>query len=294
MRPLSGRLHETRRQGQRRGGAHGTSDRPCPAPAVPLGLPRRSLRHGEPDFGGQGYSTRCAGRTGRIGRAGRVGHSVRRPDFGSARRTQERPVRHQPRILGDGRMRPGHHGRRYDRQHSDGRGRDEGGFGGSDARSHQVRPRRDQETLRRPNRTGQGTGQGCETHLLPRSQRRRTAPDYHPRTLRQGLRHCHERHDETRAQRHVRRAGSRIRLALHRGGTGGESPADSQVLPRRRAEEGHAQHDSRRGQAPGRPPHGRNPPHLVRSGLPARRPRLGDFHPRRNAVADDRDARYET
>ena len=51
------------------------------------------------------------------------------------------------------------------------------------------------------------------------------------------------------------------------------------VIPRsvpdvyKRQEEGHAQHDPRRGQALGRPPHGRNPPHLVRGGLPARRSR---------------------
>ena len=44
--------------------------------------------------------------------------------------------------IGAGR-RSGHHGRRYHRQYSDGRGRDEGGVRGGDARSYQVRSRRD-------------------------------------------------------------------------------------------------------------------------------------------------------
>ncbi len=86
-------------------------------PLFPLGLPRRGLRHGEPHLGGQGYSARCAGRSGRVCGAGRVGHPVRRPDLGGARRAQERRVRHQPQLLGDGPVRPRHHGRRYDRQH---------------------------------------------------------------------------------------------------------------------------------------------------------------------------------
>ncbi len=88
--------------------------------------------------------------------------------------------------------------RRYDRQHPDGRGRDEGGFGRGDARRHQVRARGDQEALRRTDRAVEGAGQGRETHLLPRGQRRRTASDDHQRALRQGLRHRHERHDEAR------------------------------------------------------------------------------------------------
>ena len=78
------------------------------------------------------------------------------------------------------------------------------------------------------------------------------------------------------------------------GGAGGEGPADPQIFPRRRAEEGHAQHDPRRGQAPRRPQDRRDPSDLVRGGLPARSPRLGDLHARRNAVADQRYARYET
>ena len=54
--------------------------------------------------------------------ARRIGHPLRRPDLGGARRPPQRRVRHQPRLLGDGRVRPGHHGRRYDRQHPHGRG----------------------------------------------------------------------------------------------------------------------------------------------------------------------------
>ena len=191
-------------------------------------------------------------------------------------------------------MRPGHHGRRYDRQHPDGRGRDEGGFGRGDARRHQVRARGDQEALRRTDRAVEGAGQGRETHLLPRGQRRRTAPDDHQRALRQGLRHRHERHDEARARRQVQRARSRVRSPLFGRGADREGAADPQIFPRRRAEEGHAQHDPRRGQAPRRPQDRRDPPDLVRGGLPARSPRLGDLHPRRNAVADDRYARHET
>ena len=190
-------------------------------------------------------------------------------------------------------MRPGHHGRRHDRQHPDGRGRNEGGLGGGDARRHQVRARGDQEALRRTDRALEGAGQGRQAHLLPRSERRGAAPDDRPRALRQGLRHRHERHDEARARGSVQRPRGRIRVALHGGGARGEGSADPQVFPRRRAEEGHAQHDPRRGQAPRRPPHGRNPPDLVRGGLPARGPRLGDLHARRNAVADHRDAGHE-
>ena len=50
---------------------------------------------------------------------------------------------HQPGLLADAGRRSGHHGRRYHRQYSDGRGRDEGGVRGGDARSYQVRSRRD-------------------------------------------------------------------------------------------------------------------------------------------------------
>ena len=81
------------------------------------------------------------------------------------------------------RVRPRHHGRRYDRQHPDGRRRDEGGFGRGDARSHQVRTRGDQEALRRTDRAFEGAGQGRETHLLPRGQRRGAAPDASSRSF---------------------------------------------------------------------------------------------------------------
>ena len=147
--------------------------------------------------------------------------------------------------------------------------------------------------MRRADRTLERTRQGRQAHLLPRGQRRGAAPNRHPRTLRQGLRHRHQRHDEARARGAFQRPGSRVRRTLQRRGVGGESAADPQVLPRRRAEESHAQHDPRRGQAPGRTAHGRNPPHLVRSGLPARSARLGDLHPRRDPVAHERDARHE-
>lgn len=56
------------------------------------------------------------------------------------------------------------------RQYSDGRGRDEGGVRGGDARSYQVRSRRDQETLCRADRAFEGAGQGRETDLLPRGE----------------------------------------------------------------------------------------------------------------------------
>ena len=112
--------------------------------------------------------------------------------------------------------------------------------------------------------------------------------------LRQGLRHRHQRYDEARARGYVQRPRSRIRRALFGGGAGRESHADPQILPRRRAEEGHAQHDPRRGPASRRPQDRRDPSDLVRGGLPARRPRFGDLHPRRNAVADQRYARHET
>ena len=69
-----------------------------------------------------------------------------------------------PTFYADARRRPGHHGRRYDRQHPDGRGRDERGFGGGDARSDQVRARGDQEALRRTDRTLEGAGQGREAY----------------------------------------------------------------------------------------------------------------------------------
>ena len=114
------------------------------------------------------------------------------------------------------------------------------------------------------------------------------------RALRQGLRHRHERHDEARARRQVQRARSRVRSPLFGRGADREGAADPQIFPRRRAEEGHAQHDPRRRRPSRRPQDRRDPPDLVRGGLPARSPRLGDLHPRRNAVADDRYARHET
>ena len=139
-------------------------------PPVPVGLSRRGICDREPDFGGQRYSARCSGRTGRIGCTGCFGHPVRRSDFGGARGPYRRPVRHQPDLLADAGRRSGHHGRRHHRQYPDGRGRDEGGFRGGDARSHQVRARRDQETLCRTDRTFEGAWQGRETDLLPRSE----------------------------------------------------------------------------------------------------------------------------
>ena len=53
----------------------------------------------------------------------------------------------------------------------DGRGRDEGGVRGGDARSYQVRSRRRlRKHCRRTDRTFEGAGQGRETDLLPRGE----------------------------------------------------------------------------------------------------------------------------
>ena len=102
--------------------------------------------------------------------------------------------------------------------------------------------------------------------------------------LRQGLRHRHERHDEARARGYVQCIGGRVRRPLHGGGAGGEGPAHPPLFPRLRAEEGDAQHDSRRGQASRRPSHGRDPSDLVRDRLPARSPWFGPLHTRRDAA----------
>ena len=81
--------------------------------------------------------------------------------------------------------------------------------------------------------------------------------------LRQGLRHRHERHDETRARGEVQRPRGRVRGPLLGGGARREGTADPQIFPRRRAEEGHAQHGPQRRAAPRRPQDRRDPPDLV-------------------------------
>ena len=89
------------------------------------------------------------------------------------------------------------------------------------------------------------------------------------------------------------RVGSRVRGSFQRRRARREENADQALFPRRRAEKGDAQHDPRGGNSSRRPSYGRNSPDLVRDRLSAGSSRFGDFHPGRNAVADDRNARHE-
>ena len=69
-------------------------------------------------------------------------------------------------------------------------------------------------------------------------------------------------------------------------------PSGEALLPRR-GERSHAPLRARRRRPSRRPQDHRDPPHLVRGGLPARPSRIGRVHPRRDPVAGHRDPRHQ-
>ena len=142
-------------------------------------------------------------------------------------------------------------------------------------------------------RNDEGRGQDRKTRLLPRGKRRGTQERHLGENLRQGLRPGHLRQHRQALARSQLPPGEG-RLHRHPRPRSGRSQGrhDRPLLPRR-GKGSHAPLHPRRRQAARRPQDHRHTPHLVRSGLPARPPRLGHLHARRDAIALDRHPRHQ-